>query len=126
MTTCSVKQLVRLVLFFALFCSALSAAQTDQENNLEPELERSAAEDEASASSAPSQPLPKAESINLGEVIPELQPPKEVAASSAESSSSMSASSASLSSSIAASSSSSLPVELTEPAPTSPVADDIA
>lgn len=127
MTICSVKQLARLVLFSALFCSALSAAQTDQDNNLEPEVERSAAEDEASASSAPSQPLPKAESINLGEVIPELQPPKVVAASSAESSSSMSASSASLSSSaVAASSSSSLPADLAEQISASSVADDTA
>lgn len=127
MTICSVKQLARLVLFSALFCSALSTAQTDQDNNLEPEVERSAAEDEASASSAPSQPLPKAESINLGEVIPELQPPKVVAASSAESSSSMSASSASLSSSaVAASSSSSLPADLTEQTSASSVADDTA
>lgn len=124
MTTCSVKQLVRLVMFSALFCSALSTAQTDQENNLEPEVERSAAEDEASASS---QPLPKAESINLGEVIPELQPPKVVAASSVESSSSTSASSASLSSSsVAASSSSSLPVDLTEQTSASSVVDDTA
>ncbi len=124
MTICSVKQLVRLVLFSALFCSALSTAQTDQENNLESEVELVDAEDSASASS---QPLPKAESINLGEVIPELQPPKVVAASSEESSSSMSASSASLSStSFAASSSSSLPLELTEQTSASSVADGIA
>lgn len=86
MTICSVKQLIRLVLFSVLFFPALAFAQGEEENNSEPGATLAAAEENASASSASSQPLPKAESINLGEVIPELQPPKVVAASSEESS----------------------------------------
>ena len=86
MTICSVKQLIRLVLFSVLFFPALAFAQGEEENNSEPGATLAAAEENASASSASSQPLPKAESINLGEVIPELQTPKVVAASSEESS----------------------------------------
>ena len=86
MTICSVKQLIRLVLFSVLFFPAMAFAQGEEENNSEPGATLAVGEENASASSASSQPLPKAESINLGEVIPELQPPKVVAASSEESS----------------------------------------
>ncbi|MGM8226233.1 succinylglutamate desuccinylase/aspartoacylase family protein [Cellvibrio sp. ARAG 10.3] len=90
MTICSVKQLIRLVLFSVLFFPVVAFAQGEEENNSGPGTTLAAVEESASASSASSQPLPKAESINLGEVIPELQPPKVVAASSEESSASSS------------------------------------
>ncbi len=112
MTICSVRQLTQVVLLVALFIPAALSAQTSEKKPVEPEVTQAEDVTAASASSASAPPLPKAESINLGEVIPELQPPRVVTASSAESSSAQASSSLETVSSI-----SSAPAEL-------PVADD--
>lgn len=103
------NQLTRVVLLFTLFSPGMLFAETAGEKATGTEVILT--EDAASRASA-SSALPKVENINLGEVIPELQPPRVVVASSEDASSSAPASSSSLAeSSLSSSTASAVPAQ---------------
>lgn len=90
MSICSATIFFRVVILGVLCCPAFAVAQPDEQDAATGESESFIQAEEP----VPSQPPPKAENINLGEVIPDLQPPRVVETSSSASSLSSSVSSA--------------------------------